>query len=194
VYATKAAEEFSWFQAEPVTSLRFVDKMGLPSDAHIVDVGGGDSRFVDALLLRGFSAVTVLDVSHVALERSKRRLEPFPADVSWIEADVTGDWGVQPVSLWHDRAVFHFLTECDDRLRYISKMRSTVLPLGNVLMATFAPDGPARCSGLPVMRYSAADLATDLGSDFTLIEAMIEDHRTPGGAAQSFSYVWLRRK
>jgi len=146
----------------------------------VIDIGGGDSRLVDHLVSRGLRCVTVLDVSAAALARARARLGEQADRVRWIEADVTGPWTVSQVNVWHDRALFHFLTEAEDRVRYVAHG-------GTVIIGTFAPDGPERCSGLPVCRYDAAGIGAELGEGFTLVETVAEAHRTPAGAVQSFS-------
>jgi methyltransferase family protein len=148
---------------------------------------------VDALLARDAKCATVLDVSGMALARSKARLGETHTRVRWIEADVTSEWHVDPVDIWHDRAVFHFLTEPTDRAKYIERLRHAVKPEGTIIMATFAPDGPEKCSGLPVQRYDAATLSAQLGASFSIVEALQEQHRTPSGAMQSFCYTVFRR-
>jgi SAM-dependent methyltransferase len=145
---------------------------------------------VDRLVARGLPCVFVLDVSAAALARAQARLGAAAAGVTWIEADVTSDtWPVPRVDGWHDRAVFHFLTEASDRAAYIDRLRAAVTPGGTIVIATFGPDGPERCSGLPVQRYSPDDLAAELGSPFRLVEAVPDAHRTPSGAIQSFVYT-----
>jgi SAM-dependent methyltransferase len=143
---------------------------------------------VDHLVARGLRCVTVLDVSGAALARAQARLGEQAAQVNWIEADVTDPWAMPPVDIWHDRAVFHFLTEAEDRTRYVAHVRDTVKPGGAVIIGTFALDGPERCSGLPVRRYDAAGIGAELGDMFTLMETIGDAHRTPGGTVQSFSY------
>lgn len=159
----------------------------------MIDVGGGDSRLVDHLVARGVRCVTVLEISAAALARARARLGANQHAVRWIEADVTGDWPVEPVDIWHDRAAFHFLTDAVDRARYLTRLRQAVKPRGNVIIATFALDGPTKCSGLPVMRYSAETLGSELGPGFTLADAITERHQTPAGIVQSFCYSWFRR-
>jgi SAM-dependent methyltransferase len=143
---------------------------------------------VDHLVARGLHCVTVLDVSAAALARARARLGEQADRVKWIEADVTGPWTVFPVDIWHDRAAFHFMTDAGDRARYVSRVRDAVKPGGTVIIATFAPDGPERCSGLPVCRFDAAGISAELDGGFTLVETVSESHRTPAGAVQSFSY------
>lgn len=137
--------------------------------------------------------MTVLDVSGAALHRAQARLGDRAAAPTWIEADVTADWSLQPVDIWHDRAVFHFLTSPDDRARYLAQVQRTLKVHGSAIVATFGPDGPERCSGLPVARYSPEGLATEFGKGFILVDAMPFDHRTPWGSTQVFQYSRLLR-
>ena len=148
---------------------------------------------MDRLLARDARCVTVLDVSASALARTKTRLGEGERRVRWIEVDVTANWPVPRVDIWHDRAVFHFLTDPADRARYLTHLRHAVRPHGTAILATFASDGPDKCSGLPVQRYDAPALAAELGPGFTLIANPLEQHRTPAGAVQSFSYAAFRR-
>ena len=141
---------------------------------------------MDQLLDRGLDCLAVLDVSGVALERARTRLGRKASRVRWIEADVTGRWTVPRVDIWHDRAVFHFLTEAVDRAHYVARVRSAVKAGGTVIMAIFAPDGPLRCSGLPVCRYDASSLVAELGPEFVLVDTVAESHQTPSGVRQSF--------
>lgn len=154
----------------------------------MIDIGGGDSRLVDHLVARGLRCVTVLDVSAPALARARARLGDRADRVRWIEADVTGAWTAPPVDIWHDRAVFHFLTEAEDRVQYVAHLRDMVKCGGTVVIGTFAPDGPERCSGLLVCRYDAAGIGAELGEGFTLVETVADVHRTPTGAVQAFSF------
>lgn len=159
----------------------------------MIDVGGGDSRLVDCLIERGYDCVTVLDVSGVALARAKTRVAAKGERVTWIQADIRGPWSSPPMNLWHDRAVFHFLTDAADRARYVNRLRDTLAAAGHVILATFALDGPDRCSGLPVVRYSAETLAAELGPTFELEQAFTVSHPTPGGATQPFCFAHFRR-
>ena len=148
---------------------------------------------MDALIERGARCVTVLDVSRAALQRAQARLGVKGQSVRWIEGDVTDNPGLPPVDMWHDRAVFHFLTESVDRARYVSALQRALSPEGSVVIATFALDGPPKCSGLPVVRYSAETLSQELGAEFEPIESLREEHRTPSGGVQSFSYTRFTR-
>jgi SAM-dependent methyltransferase len=188
VYRTKQSHEVSWFQQEPAQSLRLMAASGLSATSCVIDVGGGDSRLVDRLVDLGLTCVTVLDVSAAAIERARARLGSKGEHVRWLEADVTGEWSVPPVDIWHDRAVFHFLIDPVDRHRYLAHLRATLKPGGSAIIATFSLDGPERCSGLPVRRYSPESLAAELGADFRLVESASELHSTPTGSTQSFQY------
>ena len=154
----------------------------------MLDAGGGDSRLVDHLLDRSVTCVTVLDISGAALARARERLGPRQADVTWIEADVTGEWSTRPVDIWHDRAVFHFLTAAADRDRYRANLLRTLRPGGSAIVATFGPAGPARCSGLPTMRYSPEELERELGPRLRVRESVREVHATPSGTTQELWY------
>lgn len=193
VYGRKGDRDTSWFEDVPAVSIRLIEAAGLAPDTCVIDIGGGDARLVDALLAKGITCLAVLDVSGAALRRAQSRIGSASAAVTWIESDVTGDWSVNPMDIWHDRAVFHFLTAPQDRVRYVAHLRRTVKPLGAVIVATFSSDGPEQCSGLQVMRYSPETLAAELGGDFALVQSVPHLHRTPQGAAQSFQYSRLQR-
>jgi trans-aconitate methyltransferase len=193
VYTTKGEREVSWFESLPAVSLQMMEAAGLSSETCVLDVGGGDSRLVDVLAARGLDCLAVLDVSGAALHRAQDRLGAKASIPIWIEADVAGDWSLKPMDIWHDRAVFHFLTEADDRQRYIVHLLQTLKAGGTAIVATFAPDGPEKCSGLPVQRYSPTSLAAELGSELALVEAVPYQHATPWGATQSFQYSRFTR-
>jgi 2-polyprenyl-3-methyl-5-hydroxy-6-metoxy-1,4-benzoquinol methylase len=193
VYAKKAENEVSWFQAEPTTSLEFIRRCGGTGNAPIIDIGGGESRLVDRLLDAGYADVTVLDLSEHAIATTQRRLGSRATQVQWIAADVTSWQPARKYRLWHDRAVLHFLTEPADRKAYTRAMLASVEPGGCIVISTFALDGPERCSGLPVVRYSAETLATELGSELRLVETAHEDHATPWGAIQRFQFSRFTR-
>jgi hypothetical protein len=193
VYTTKGERDVSWFEPSPEISLQMIEAAGLPPDACVLDVGGGESRLVDALLARGVSCIGVLDVARDALLRAQARLGDQAADVAWIQADVTGMWSWKDVDVWHDRAVFHFLTERADREMYKERLVEHVKPGGAVIIATFSLDGPEKCSGLPVTRYSPEALAAELGHAFTLVESRPHTHTTPWGASQRFQYSRFTR-
>ena len=188
IYKSKAERDVSWFEAFPTVSLEMIEAIGVKPETCIVDVGGGESHLIDALLAEGLDCLAVLDVSHEALERARTRIGDASRLVTWIESDVTGSWSLKPMDIWHDRAVFHFLVDAQDRRRYLVHLRETLRVNGSAIIATFAPDGPETCSGLPVARYSPGALAAELGDEFTLIESRSHLHITPSGAAQSFQY------
>ena len=188
VYTTKAENEVSWYQETPVPSLDLIAATGLSKDGSIIDVGGGASRLVDSLLDRGFHQITILDLSASALEEVKKRLGRRADGIEWIAADITTWEPASRYDLWHDRAAFHFLTEPRDRDAYVVRLKKAVRPGGHVIIATFAPDGPERCSGLPIVRYDPEALAGTLGPDFELIESRRHDHVTPGGNTQRFQF------
>lgn len=194
VYTTKSEQEVSWFEPLPAVSLELLEAAGMTPESCVLDVGGGDSHLVDALAARGLDCLAVLDVSGAALERARRRLGPAAQIPIWIEADVTREWSLKPMDIWHDRAVFHFLTTADDRVRYKQHLLETLRPGGSAIIATFAFDGPEKCSGLPVQRYSPEALADELGPAFALREARTHVHLTPWGSAQSFQYSRLLRE
>lgn len=195
VYTTKASTEVSWYQAEPTRSLALLREAGADPSTMIIDVGGGDSTLADTVLAEGLGRMTVLDVSGAALARARARLGPQADEVTWLEADITHvTLPAQAFDVWHDRAVFHFLTAPDDRARYAAAAVSAVRSGGTMLMATFALDGPTRCSGLKVARYSPEGLAQALGDAFTLVRGFADVHRTPAGHEQRFSVAVLRRR
>lgn len=193
VYRTKRADEVSWFQREPTISLGLIRRAAADSAARIIDVGGGASSLVDALLHAGYSGITVLDLSSTALTHAQERLGVAASTVEWRQADVlTATLPEAAFDVWHDRAVFHFLTAPADREAYVAQVRRAVRPGGHVLVATFAEDGPMKCSGLSVARYSAEALHGEFGEPFQLIESVREQHITPSGAHQSFVYCLSR--
>ena len=194
VYTTRGERDLSWFEALPAMSMRMLESAGLGPDTCVIDVGGGDSHLVDALASRGLDCLAVLDVSGAALKRAQGRLGDLAGAFTWIEADVTGSWALKPMDIWHDRAVFHFLTTRDERGRYRAHLLQTVKPGGAAIIAAFATDGPDRCSGLPVARYSADTLAAELGTEFTLVETARHEHETPWGTVQPFVYARFRRR
>jgi 2-polyprenyl-3-methyl-5-hydroxy-6-metoxy-1,4-benzoquinol methylase len=193
VYTTRAEEDVSWFEQLPAVSLRFIEAAGLTRETCVLDVGGGDSRLVDALAARGLDCLAVLDVSEAALHRAKTRLGERANVATWIASDVTAAWSVKPMDIWHDRAVFHFLTDAADRAKYLNHLDETLKPTGSAIIATFALDGPDRCSGLPVARYSPETLAAELGTGFRLVASESHQHRTPSGATQAFQYSRFTR-
>ena len=188
IWGDRGPDQMSWHQEDPATSVRLTVATGVPRDAAIVDIGGGASRFVDRLLEHGFTDLTVLDVSPTALAYARTRLAARAGGVVWVEADVTTHDLGRPMAVWHDRAVFHFLTEPVDRAAYAARLAATVVGGGHVIVAAFSPDGPDHCSGLPVVRYAGDALAEALGPGFEPVGFTTEVHRTPGGATQHFLY------
>ena len=193
VYTTKREREVSWFQENPAPSLELMALAGLSAESSIIDIGGGASRLVDALVDRNVGQITVLDLSAAALDAARERLGDRGARVKWLVADVTAWEPSQTYDLWHDRAAFHFLTDASDRSAYVRHLKRAVRSGGHVIIGTFAPDGPERCSGLPVMRYDAGILGTILGTDFELMDSRRHDHITPWGAVQRFQFSTFRR-
>ncbi len=195
MYTTKQPTEVSWYQAEPTRSLALLREFGAGPDPTIVDIGGGDSTFVDAVVLARLGRVTVLDISGAALARARKRLGTRADEVTWVEADVTdAALPARAFDVWHDRAVFHFLTQAADRVRYVAAAAAALRPGGTLLIATFAPDGPSRCSGLEVERYDAEGLAREFGEAFVLLRGLADVHRTPSGAEQRFTVAAFRRR
>jgi ubiquinone/menaquinone biosynthesis C-methylase UbiE len=193
VYTGKAADRVSWYRPHLDESLRFVEAARIDTTAAIIDVGGGASTFVDDLLDRGYSNLTVLDVSASALETAKRRLGARASAVQWVSADVTqADLPDNRYDFWHDRAVFHFLTEPAARSRYVANVRTAVKPGGHIVVATFGPHGPERCSGLEVLRFTPDALHSEFGDDFARIADSTEIHTTPWGSEQEFVYCYCR--
>lgn len=193
VYATKGEAEVSWFQASPAISLEMIRAASPDRVAAIIDIGGGASRLVDALLQDGYRNVAVLDLSANALDAAKVRIGGAASTVDWIVADATTWRPAKTWDVWHDRAAFHFLTDPLDRAAYVERLRSAVAPGGHVIIATFAPDGPEKCSGLPVQRHDSASLSAELGPEFDLVETRSETHRTPWHSTQAFQFSRFRR-
>jgi len=193
VYTTKSEKEVSWFQENPAPSLELIALAGLHADARIIDIGGGASRLVDALVGQKIGQVTVLDLSAAALDAAKKRLGDRGAAVEWVIADATTWEPSQAYDLWYDRATFHFLTNASDRSAYVRNLQKAVRSGGHVIMGTFALEGPERCSGLSVMRYDAGMLGAILGTDFRLIDSRRHDHATPWGVVQRFQFSTFRR-
>lgn len=191
VYLAKSPMEVSWYQQDPTLSLRFIREAGLRLDEPIIDVGGGASTLVDFLHATGHTRLAVLDISGQALALARERLGDHASAVEWFEEDVI--WFEPPhhYALWHDRAVFHFLTGADDRRRYVDVMKRALHPRGQVVMATFALDGPQRCSGLDVVQYDADKLMGELGEGFSLIAEAGETHITPAEQQQKFAWFHL---
>lgn len=193
VYSTKSPDSVSWFQDHAEESLRLIASTRLGSEAAIIDVGGGASKLVDDLLTAGYADISVLDLSAAAMVAARQRLGAAADKVAWIEGDITQvDLPCARFDIWHDRAVFHFLTDAVSRRRYVEQVMRAVRPGGHVIVATFAEDGLEQCSGLPVMRYSADELHAEFGDGFKLLTHHREEHRTPFGRVQQFVYCYCR--
>ena len=194
VYSTKAENQLSWFQESPAISLELIKATGANKDAAIIDIGGGASRLADALLSDGYRRLAVLDLSGSALAAAKRRIGSSSDKIDWIVADVTTWTPARSYDVWHDRAAFHFLTAPSDRSAYVDRLRRAVVAGGHVIIATFALDGPEKCSGLPVQRYDGKSLAKELGSEFELVETRGDAHVTPWDSTQSFQFSRFRKR
>jgi ubiquinone/menaquinone biosynthesis C-methylase UbiE len=194
VYTTKATDAVSWFQPHADRSLDLIRVSHHGHDAAIIDVGGGASTLVDDLVAEGYTDLTVLDLSAAALEVARKRVGVQESKVRWIDADITRvELPANRYDIWHDRAVFHFLTDAADRETYVRTVFNSVKPGGHVIVAAFAEDGPLQCSGLPVMRYRAGELHDQFGEAFELLVHSREEHHTPSGAVQPFVYCYCRR-
>jgi SAM-dependent methyltransferase len=192
IYATKGEAEVSWFQETPNPSSELVRLIGAQPYSAIIDIGGGESRLVDSLLALGFENITVLDISAKALAVARARLGDEASKVKWIVADVI-EWAPsETYDVWHDRATFHFLTQQSQQAAYLRRLNAALRSGGHVIIGTFALDGPEKCSGLPVMRYSAESLGALLGPDFVLIDSRRHEHITPWRTAQAFQFSTFR--
>ena len=193
VYRTKAPDDVSWYRPHLERSLALIKRAAPDPSASIIDIGGGESTLVDDLLAGGYRAITVLDISPAAIEVSKRRLGGLAQHVTWLAADVTETTlPAERYDVWHDRAVFHFLTRPEHRDAYVRQVRRSMKPGGHVIVATFGPEGPEKCSGLDVVRYDADSLHGEFGSRFRLVEHATELHQTPFGTTQQFLYCFCK--
>jgi SAM-dependent methyltransferase len=193
VHATKDPEQVSWFRPHLERSLELIERAAPGRGASILDVGAGQSTLVDDLLRLGYEHISVLEISQTALDALKERVGEMGRTIRWICGDVTET--VLPggsFDLWHDRAVFHFLTEAGQRRAYVERVMSALKPGGSLLVSTFGPSGPERCSGLATMRYDAATLGSEFGDRFRLVESSLDRHETPSGAVQQFLSCWYR--
>jgi SAM-dependent methyltransferase len=193
VYTTKAPDAVSWYRIHLETSLALIERAVDARSASIIDVGGGESTLVDDLLLRGYMNITVLDVSQSAIDHTKSRLGPATEQVHWLVGDIT-KVELEPLAydLWHDRAVFHFLTTREQRIAYVRQVTRCVKPGGHIIVSTFGPEGPVKCSGLDVIRYDAESLHREFGARFRPIKSSKEVHHTPFGTTQQFLYCYCR--
>lgn len=193
VYRNKAPTEVSWYQRQPAISVELVDACGIGEDDPVIDVGGGASRLVDQLLLRGYRRLAVLDISGAAIAHAKERLGANAAAIEWYESDITGFVPPHSFAVWHDRAVFHFLTRPEDRHRYVEVLKKALKPAGHLIIATFAIGGPEKCSGLDIVQYDAPSMCAELGDGFELLDVRDELHITPANKEQKFSYFRFRK-
>ncbi len=193
IYRERASRDLSWYQQEPRLSLDLMRAAGVSADDPVIDVGGGASVLVDFLLEAGFTRPAVLDISAHALAEARRRLGDAAAAVEWFEADITAFVPPHPYALWHDRAVFHFLTDESDRRRYVETLNAALPPGGHLVVAAFAVGGPERCSGLEIVQYDAEKMMSALGGGFELRQVRDEVHVTPAKAQQKFSYFLFAR-
>lgn len=195
IYETKNSAQVSWYKPHLDLSLQMIGRTGVGKDARIIDVGGGASTLVDDLLANGYQNLTVLDISAASMQVARNRLGEQANRVTWLEADITQvSLPENAYDIWHDRAVFHFLTNAQDRQQYINMVRHSLKAGGYIIMATFAPDGPTQCSGLDVIRYSADGLHEEFGGDFELVESLRETHSTPFGTEQKFIYCYCQKR
>jgi len=189
VYGTKAPTEVSWFRPHLETSLALIERVAGDRSASIIDVGGGESTLVDDLIDKGYLNVTVLDISRTAIEHSKKRMSSVSSKAVWLVADVTNaELPAHAYDVWHDRAVFHFLTMPEQRLAYVRQAATAVKLGGHVIIGTFGPEGPVKCSGLDAVRYDVDSLQAEFGPRFRLIDSVTELHQTPFGTTQQFLY------
>lgn len=193
IYATKQAGEVSWYQTHAQVSLELIESLAPARTSAIIDVGGGASVLVDDLLTAGYANLTVLDISRAALDQARSRLGPRSTAIRWLEADVLAAALPRAAfDVWHDRAVFHFLTDAADRRRYVDQVKRALKPGGAIVIGTFAEDGPKKCSGLDVARYTADELHAELGPEFVLVTTRRQEHVTPWSAPQAFTFCACR--
>lgn len=194
IYKSKGVREVSWFQEHAAQSIDLIRKTGVSLGAKIIDVGGGASTLVDDLIDQGYSELTVLDISGTALRRSQGRLGKRASLVTWLESDITrAELKPNIYDLWHDRAVFHFLTNETDRAQYVRAVRRSVKTGGHIIVASFGLKGPEKCSGLNIVRYDAESMHREFGNDFELADTTTEVHHTPFGTDQQFIYCYCRK-
>lgn len=193
VYSEKDPTEVSWYEQVPTASLQLIEEAGLSRERPLLDVGGGASKLAGELLNRGYSDITVADISGSALSKAQAQLGSSAKAIEWLEADVRSHDFARQYDLWHDRAGFHFMVGAKDQEAYLDTLQRTLKPRGHIVIATFGPHGPTRCSGLPVVRYGPADLAEKLGPGFQLISEAVHVHHTPAGIHQQFLYAHFQR-
>jgi len=188
VYQKHAPSEVGWYQAYPERSLKLINNTGVGTDSRIIDVGGGTSKLCEHLRHQGYKKLAVLDISRNSIEKAKSQLGEKSSRINWIEADITKYSFKEQYDVWHDRAVFHFLTKDEDRKAYVHSLNQALKLNGHLIIATFSLDAPPKCSGLSVARYSSETLQNELGENFNLVEALVEDHVTPSGVRQNFIF------
>ena len=194
VYTTKSPTEVSWYQPHLKLSLAFIERVAPSRSAPIVDIGGGTSTLVDDLILHGYTDISVLDISQIAIQEEKRRLGLPAEQIEWFVGDVCDfELAASRYDVWHDRAVFHFLTLPEQRASYVTKAAASVKENGHLIVSTFGPEGPMRCSGLETARYDAAALEAEFGSSFRLADSQMEWHTTPSAKEQQFLYCLFQR-
>lgn len=194
IYSTKAEQEVSWFQEYPKTSMMFLELFDLPLHANIIDIGGGDSHFVDALLEKGYRNIWVLDISAQAIERAKKRLGNKAKQVNWIVSDVTAFEPPVQFDFWHDRAAFHFLTSDEAIYKYVAIAEDCIRPEGYLILGTFSENGPKKCSGLEIKQYNEASMSARFEIAFNRIKCIYEDHITPFNTVQNFLFCSFKKK
>lgn len=194
LYSSKAEDEVSWFQPYPKTSMKFVELFNLPLNANIIDIGGGDSHFVDALLDKGYNNIYVLDISARAIERSKKRLGDKASKVHWIVSDIADFIPPVQFDFWHDRAAFHFLTTESKIYKYVSIAEDAIKKDGYLILGTFSETGPTKCSGLEIRQYSEASMSARFEIAFDRVKCVTEDHTTPFNTVQSFLFCSFKRR
>jgi ubiquinone/menaquinone biosynthesis C-methylase UbiE len=193
IYQTKELKDVSWFQPTPTTSLDFIKEFNIPTSAKVIDVGGGDSFFVDNLLELGYQDITVVDISESALERAKKRLGDSADKVKWIVADAASLKLTEKYDFWHDRAAFHFLTQEHEIENYIDTVQQCVNPGGKLVIGTFSENGPKKCSGIEIKQYSEDSMNERFGKYFRKIDCITVDHKTPSGSVQNFIFCSFTR-
>ena len=194
VYQKKNFEDVSWFQETPTTSIQFFESMQLPKSANIIDIGGGESRFIDYLIEKAYEKITVLDISATAIEKKKQALGNKAAQVKWIVSDVVDFKPTEQYDFWHDRATFHFLTQKEDVEQYITTVKQHVKPEGILILSTFSENGPTKCSGLDIQQYSEQTLSERVEAFFIKVKCVVVDHITPSAVVQNFIFCSFKRK
>lgn len=194
IYSNKEFEETSWFQEKPETSINIIESLGMSRNASVIDIGGGDSHLVDHLLELGYKNLSVLDISEKAILKAKDRLGEAADEVNWMITDITEADLNTELDIWHDRAAFHFLTEDDDIENYISKLKRSIKSGGYFILGTFSENGPDKCSGIEIKKYSSEDMQRLFEKDFEIVRLENLDHKTPWDAIQNFTFGLFRKK